>query len=66
MVGHQNERKRPLSPPNCYHKVPVQDGPLDANSAPTDSYLTHSFNLLAESESVSHSVVSDSLQPYDL
>ena len=66
MVGHQNESKRPLSPPNCYHKVPVQDRPLDANSAPTDSYLTHSFNLLGESESVSHSVISDSLQPYGL
>ena len=66
MVGHQNELRTSLSPPNCYHKVPVQGRPLDANLAPTDSYLTRSFNLLGESESVSRSVVSDSLQPYSL
>lgn len=46
MAGHQNEHRSPLGSQNWYPKVPVQDRPLDANSVPSDSYLTPSFNLL--------------------
>lgn len=46
MAGHQNEHRSPLGSQTGYQKVPAQDRPLDANSVPSDSHLTHSFNLL--------------------